>query len=428
MGWGSVFLLSIIPLFFWIFQQPISDRFSTNGTIGTSLGQIFGLTGMAMFSLVLILSSRLKVFEKVFWGINESYIIHHFFGGITFSLLLFHPLLLLYKYVFISYRQAALFLLPSSYWPQNFGILALLVMTISLTATFYLKVMLKYQNWKFLHQFLGVAFVLAFLHVFLIGSDIAQNHVLKIYMFVLSLFAVAAFLYRTVFGALLVKKYKYKVEKVIALPDSTFEVRLAPSGPVMNFFSGQFVFITLGGKNIPKETHPFTVSSAPGQGVRLSIKESGDWTRKIKNLEEGVFAKIEGPYGKFNFRNFKNKKQIWIAGGIGVTPFLSMARDFGEADREYDIDFYYSVKSSDGFIFKEELEKISDKFKNLKITFWVTDRDGFIAAEKILQNTKNANERDILVCGPPVMMTALKAQFLRLGINAKQVHTEEFQL
>jgi len=432
LGWGSVFLLSMVPLLLWFFQGPIMGRFSSPGLFATSLGQIAGLTGMAMFSLVIILSARLKVFERIFWGINESYVIHHMFGGIAFSLLLFHPILLAYTFVLISFRQGALFLLPSLYWPTNFGMIALLIMVVVLVITFYFKTVLKYQNWKFMHQFMGLSFIIAMFHIFLIGSDIAINPPLKIYMAVLVFLGLAAVIYRTILGAFVIKRYGYKVEKITPLQDSTNEVRLVSTGPEMNFFSGQFVFITLGGKNVPRETHPFTVSSAPGQGVRLSIKESGDWTRKIKNSEAGDLAQIEGPYGKFNFRNYGppagGKKQIWIAGGIGVTPFLSMARDLKETDKNYEIDFYYSAKTESGFIFKEELEQIAERNKNLKIFFWVTDEDGFITAEKIGRRTANYKNSDILVCGPYAMMSALKTQFLKAGFKKGRLHTEDFQL
>ena len=122
-GWWILSILSLSPLVFWFFGPPGapfgSFRFSNLSLFSRSLGDVFGLCGMAMFSLVLILSARLKFFENFFHGINESYTAHHFFGGLAFCLLLFHPLFLAYNYFLISFKAAALFLLPSSNLAQN---------------------------------------------------------------------------------------------------------------------------------------------------------------------------------------------------------------------------------------------------------------------------------------------------------------------
>ena len=178
-GWWILSVLSLIPLVLWIFESPLSLRFSSPSISTRSLGDIAGLCGMAMFSLVMILSARLKIFESFFNGINESYTAHHFFGGLALCLLLFHPVFLVYGYLSISLRAAALFLLPGAMWAQNFGMIGLFLMIITLVITFYTK--LKYQVWKFTHKFLGLAFIFAFLHTFLIGGDLTSNRSLKIY-------------------------------------------------------------------------------------------------------------------------------------------------------------------------------------------------------------------------------------------------------
>ena len=91
-GWWILSILSIIPLVLWIFQLPQGLLFSNLSFFIRSLGDMAGLCGMAMFSLVIILSARLKVFEHFFNGINQAYIAHHVFGGLALCLLLFHPL------------------------------------------------------------------------------------------------------------------------------------------------------------------------------------------------------------------------------------------------------------------------------------------------------------------------------------------------
>jgi predicted ferric reductase len=426
-GWWILWVLSLLPIVFWIFEEPIGSRFSNPALIFRSLGDIAGLCGMAMFSLVMILSARFKFFEKFFKGMNELYTAHHVFGGLTLCLLLFHPLFLVVNYIRISFMSAALFLLPSAInMAKNLGLAGLFVMIIALVITFYTK--LKYQVWKLTHKFLGLAFILAFLHTFLIGGDVASNQSLRIYLFVLGIFAIIVYFYRTLFADYMVRVFEYTIFSIKSLPDKIWEIEFKPRNRAMNFTSGQFAFARLYSTSLTSEPHPFSFSSASGDPLKIAIKELGDYTNKIGSLKVGDLAKIEGPFGSFNFRKIKNKKQVWIAGGIGITPFLSMARDLSEKDKDCMIDLYYSIKNENCLAFKEELQEISQRHKNLNVIFWITEQKGFLNGESVKINTQDIKERDILICGPGPMMSSLKNQFLQQGINKNKIHTEDFQL
>jgi len=187
-GWWIISVLSFLPLALWFLAGSLAFKFSNSSLVFRSLGDIFGLCGMAMFSLVMIISAKLKFFEKFFKSSGELYLAHHVFGGLTLCLLLFHPLFLACNYLSISFRAAALFLLPGSNWALNFGIIGLFIMIIALVFTFYTK--LKHQTWLFTHKFLELAFVFAFLHTFLIGGDLLLNLPLKIYLLVLGILAI----------------------------------------------------------------------------------------------------------------------------------------------------------------------------------------------------------------------------------------------
>ena len=416
-GWYILAILSLVPLALCFFSLSLSTR---------RLGDVAGLCGMAMFSLVMILSARIKFFEKFFKGINEIYTAHHFFGGLAFCLLLFHPLLLTYDYFLMSPRDAAMFLLPSTYWPQTFGLIGLLIMIITLVITFYTQI--KYQIWKFTHKFLGLAFVFAFLHTFLIGSDVATNLPLKIYLFVLGTLGLVAYCYRTLFASFFVKTFEYIVKDIKENQDKIWEITFAPKNKEIKFYSGQFTFVKFLSNGLTKELHPFSFSSAAGNPLKIAVKELGDYTNRISSVKVGDLAFFEGPYGSFSFRNYSNKNQIWIAGGVGITPFLSMLRDLSQKDSDYKIDLYYSVREESGLAFKNEIENIALANKNLRVKFWVSKNEGFLNAEAIKNQTENSLNRDIFICGPGIMMSALKGQFLAQGMKKNQIHTEEFQL
>ncbi|MDP3883250.1 MAG: ferric reductase-like transmembrane domain-containing protein [Candidatus Staskawiczbacteria bacterium] len=416
-GWWIIVILSLVPV---LFIKPV---FTPNG-----LGRILGLTGFAMFALVLILSARLKIFEIFFKGINDSYTAHHFFGGLSFCLILFHPLLLSANYLIASPRTAILFFLPSSNLAQNLGIFGLFLMILTLAITFYAKI--KYQAWKFTHKFMGVAFILVFFHVFLIGSDVGSNYALKTYFLILGALAIVSYLYRVLLADyfILPKTFRYAVKRVKAMPDKIWEVEFTAKNSPLNFKPGQFAFIRIHSKAVSKEAHPFTFSSSSGENLKIAIKELGDYTNNIGKLKPGDLVEIEGPFGAFCFRDFPSKNQIWIAGGVGIAPFLSMLRSLTEQDSNFIIHLFFSVKEKSLFSFREEILSIAKKNKNLHVVFWDSSSMGFITANAVRKNVPNTNSCDILICGPTAMMQSLNSQFLKHGLNKKQIHTEEFTL
>jgi predicted ferric reductase len=421
-GWYILTTLILLPLIFWLFMEPLNVRFMGANGFVKSLGDITGLVGMAAFSLVIILSARLKLFEKFFNGINEVYTAHHFLGGIAFSLLLFHPLLLAYNYLLFSVESAALFLLPSANnWAKNFGIAGLLIMIITLAITFYTK--LKYQTWKYTHKFLGLAFVFAVFHTFMGYGDVYSNIFLRIYFFILSALGIAAFLYRALFANFLVKTFEYKIKNIESKPDKIWELELEPKDKEINLKPGQFGFIKIINQHMSKEAHPFSFSSTTGNPLKIAIKELGDYTKKINELRVGDLVFIEGPYGAFNFRNY-GVEQVWIGGGVGITPFLSMARSLSEKDYGYKIKLYYLARDQGYLTFKDDFEKINLANKNLEVFFWPTSEKGLLTAKEI-KVTKNS---DILICGPSPMMNSLKEQFNKIGVSKRKIHTEEFSL
>lgn len=424
-GWFLFLLLALLPIIFWLPSRALSSRFVDWQTGLTSLGQIFGLIGMAMFSLNLLLSARLKFLEGMFDGLNRIYLNHHTFGATAFILLLFHPLLLVIKFIPLSLRAAAEFFLPSNNSAQNFGIYGLSLMMIILAITFYGR--WAYQNWKFTHQFLGLAFFLGSLHVFFISSDVSLYFPLRVYMFSLIVLGLAGIIYRTLFSWLLVRKYPYRVKAIRKINSLVQEIELAAMDRALEYRPGQFIFINFLQQGLSREFHPFTISSAPAENnLRLTVKQLGDFTGELLALTEGASANIEGPFGKFSFLEVETKKQIWVAGGIGITPFLSMARSLKEY-ADYQIDLFYCVKTQSEAVFIEELNEIAGATGQLKVILFCADKQGYISAEQI-EKYSGLVGKEIFVCGPPALMKSLKEQFSKLKIPRERVHSEEFAI
>ena len=115
----------------------------------------------------------------------------------------------------------------------------------------------------------------------------------------------------------------------------------------------------------------------------ITVKAVGDYTRALRSLEVDAEAVVEGPYGSFSHQNVARGRQVWIAGGIGVTPFLSMARSLGGHDR-LDVDFYYCVERAEEAHFLDELQSIAADGRGFRVVVVPRDVEGFLSARRLL--------------------------------------------
>lgn len=426
-GPAIFYLLSFLPAVIWFFAKPSGGRFLGLADWLTALGQISGLVALAILSLSLVLISRWAWLEDYFGGLDRVYRFHHFFNSLGFILLLGHPLALAGKFLLFSTQSAALFLLPDAYWFKTFGIAALLGVTLFLVLSIFVR-RLSYEARKINHKILGLAYLLILAHSFFIASDISRYFPLRLYMLALALPAVAAFIYRGVLSRWLVKKHDYEVAAVKVLPGGVTEVTLRAKKEKIRFSPGQFIFISFSQFGFTGETHPFSLASSFREDdLRIVVKGVGDYTKNLPGLKIGTPALIEGPFGRFGLAEAEPGDQIWIAGGIGVTPFLSLARSLGS--EKIRVDFYYLARTEEEAVFLQELSDLAERKADFRLIPYISERQpGRLTAEIVDKLSGGVKGKKIRFCGPPPMMAALKKQFRKLGVKEKMMRSEEFQL
>ncbi len=132
-----------------------------------------------------------------------------------------------------------------------------------------------------------------------------------------------------------------------------------------------------------------------------------------------------GPFGGFDYPGGGND-QIWIAGGIGVTPFLSWIRAM-DASFDLTVDFYYSVAHEADALYLDEIEAAGESHPGFRPHVVNTERDGFLTAERTV-NGRQRTALDVWVymCGPPAMAKSLAKGFRQLGVPRSQVRWEQF--
>ena len=304
--------------------------------------------------------------------------------------------------------------------------MALSGMIILLGITFYFK--FKYHIWKFSHQFMGLVFIFAFFHVWLIPSTVANNTLLRLFLITLGILGILSYFYRFILSHLKFNQTQFYVSQIKNLSNIIFEINLKPKKSEFNFKPGQFAFFSFSQKNISPEPHPFSLTSKPDEKViSLAAKNLGDFTSTLRQLKTDSKVWIEGPFGQFSYQFFPEiKEMLWIAGGIGITPFLSMAKTV--ENNRYKIDLFYSTKNQVEAVYLKELENIAKKSLNLHVYPYFSDYEGHLTIAAIERMIGKIEDKDIFICGPRPMMQSLKKQLAVRKINPDKIHSEEFKL
>ena len=195
---------------------------------------------------------------------------------------------------------------------------------------------------------------------------------------------------------------------------------MKPISNGLNYLAGQFAFFTF--PEISKrEQHPFTISSHPyDQNLRVTIKGLGDYTDDLYDkIKVGDEALVEGPYGHFSSSYLKEKEQVWIAGGIGITPFLSLAKDMYANN----VKLFWCVNNLGEAVYKDELNAISKDNPNFDFTIWCSDESGYLTVDKLGLNDYN---KGFLICGPAALKENLMKQLKEKGVKQQNIYDEEF--
>lgn len=189
--------------------------------------------------------------------------------------------------------------------------------------------------------------------------------------------------------------------------------------------AGQFAFVTFDPKEGP---HPFTISSdwrGDGQ-LSFHIKGVGDYTSTLpQQLKLGDSAQVEGPYGQFQFESAK-PRQVWIAGGIGIAPFLARLKALeARPDGKY-IDLFYSTRMPDK-TFIARLEALAGQAR-VRLHVLVADVHGRLDAGQLIAALPQWREADFWFCGPAGFGRALRAGLRAAGMPASDFHQELFEM
>ncbi|HEY4161227.1 MAG TPA: ferric reductase-like transmembrane domain-containing protein [Candidatus Saccharimonadales bacterium] len=427
-GYIATAALCLLPSLLILF----SLRLNTGTRMLLAFGDIAGVVGLVLYAADLVLSTRLSWLEDWFGGLNKVYVAHALFGGLSLMFILLHALLLGVRYSPLGWHSVGDFFLPSlQHVPTIYGIVALDMMLVLLIVTFYAR--LPYRIWLWTHKLLGLAYCFIALHVLFSPNAITGNLLMNWYLVLVTLGGAAAFVYRTLLPNVLVRHYTYVIKSVQRRGTGVEEITLVPANEAMPYKAGQFIFISFEADGLSPEWHPFSITSPPSDGsLSIDVKSQGSYTETITRLLPnmvGMSVRVEGAYGRFSSHGTHNANQVWVAGGIGITPFLSMAQALGNGP--YNIDLYYSVRSEGELIDIDVLarQQSSRPGQVFRVMPFVTEKySRHLSADMIAATSGDLKGRDFLLCGPAAMMDSLRQQLIAAGVSKYRIHSEDFSI
>ncbi len=400
------------------------------------LSVALGFAGMAMMGVQFLLTARFKRASAPF-GIDILYYFHRYLALLAFAFVVAH-----YFILRTGYPTALLPVNPADapfYMTAGRISLALFAVVI-VTSLWRKQLKLEYDFWRLTHGLIAAAaFLLALLHIDGSGYYL-QQPVKRLAWNASALFWLLLLLYLRVIKPYLISRKPYNVLEVRKERGAVWTVVVEPAGatPPMQYEPGQFAWLTLRASPYQLREHPFSFSSTPTRGPRLefTIKELGDFTRTIGTIQPGETAYIDAPFGVFSVDRYPHAPAfVFIAGGIGIAPMISMLRALADRGDKRPLTLVYGNECWDRVVFREELDELRERL-NLEVVHvlgdppedWTGER-GFISA-KLLQRRLSpvALQGEFFLCGPNPMLRAVEKGLYEIGVPLTRSHSEIFDM
>lgn len=205
-----------------------------------------------------------------------------------------------------------------------------------------------------------------------------------------------------------------------------------------NYIPGQFLTFTLpvGEKPIRRS---YTISSAPTQAyyceVTVKREDKGAGSRYLcDELKVGDTLEVKAPSGRFTFTGEESDSVVLIAGGVGITPMMSVTRALTDMCWPGDIHFIVACRDPEHFIFESEIKRLEERYDNLHVHVAMSRikqeingyRKGRLSKELLAEWVPAIETKRVHICGAPAMMDATKLMLAELNVPADNIHTENF--
>lgn len=399
------------------------------------LSMALGFAGLAMMAVQFLLTARFRRATAPF-GIDIIYYFHRYLGGMALVLVLAHPALAI-----ADNPAVAGWLNPFDAPPHMTAGLASVgaLVVLVVASAWRRRLRIGYEAWRITHVLLAVAAVgLAFVHMDGVRYYLGDPWTYRLWQVVAGSCLAAVVFVRLIRPWQLTRR-PYRVTSVTPERGSAWTVAVEPDGHAgLTFEPGQFAWLTIGGSPFAMREHPFSFSSSPAPGggpLEFTIKALGDFTRTIGSIPPGMRAFVDGPYGAFTIDRHHGPGVVFIAGGIGIAPILSMLKALADRGDARPVLLFYAYSQWERMTGRETIESLRARL-SLTVVYivneptpeWTGER-GWVTQAILARHLPAGYEaRAYFVCGPEAMTLTTQRLLHELGVPLTQVHSELFDL
>jgi predicted ferric reductase len=368
-----------------------------------------------------LLGSRWRWLEGLFGGLDRVYQVHKWLGIWALVMASVH---LAFKAGLPAWEVAAILPLPGNVTRLVRQLAFLGLMLILLLA---LNRKIPYSTWRWWHKLSGPFLLIVIAHWLSIKSPIVLNSPAGWWIAGIAALGVLGAAWKLLLYPWLSPHADYRIVNVTP-GAAAVRLELLPTGRPIDFRPGQFGFLSLHAEGL-REPHPFTLAAAPEADGRVvfMIRALGDHTRRVvAQAEAGMHAAVYAPFGRFE-RRTRSAREIWIAGGVGISPFLAWLDDPHAASFDHVSLFYFHTPGR-SFPAPAELAEVARvRGVDLVCIDSGPDSPAFAGALAAIVRSAGAEQVDIDFCGPPGLLQATRAQLDACGVPTSRIRHELFE-
>ena len=419
------------------------------GQLGVN-GVNYAIRSTGMLGLVFLMLSLLVTPLRVVTGWNVLISVRRNLGVFGFIYIAAHFAIYLLLDRGGDLGDTASEIVKRRYLWFGFGALVLMI-PLAITSTDGMVSRLGPRRWKALHRLVYLAVLGGVVHFYLlVKSDTRRPFAFAVAFGALMLFRIVRHeigLRRELRAArervlpprsvTAARKKFWSGELVVARifqethDTRTFRFRLPEGGPLpFEHVAGQYINLKLriDGRRVNRS---YTISSAPTRPdyCEITVKRVPDGYASHflhDAVKEGDRIAVSAPAGKFVFAGHESERIVLLAGGVGITPMMSVVRSLTDRSWAGDIYLLFSVRRREDVIFQAELAELERRFPNLHVEIVVSSERGHITRDIIERHIPGLRGGPIMMCGPGPMMVAMRALLVDMGIPDGEIHEEEF--
>jgi predicted ferric reductase len=431
--------LVLVLIALWLATQPFAGLPLTVFALRPPLLQGTGTLALGMMSVAMVLATRPMAVEPWFGGLDKMYRLHKWLGISTLGVAVSHWLWVEAPKWLVGlgwlvrparlptaeptnpvlqqlhgWRDAAEGVGESAFYA------VVVLIALALIERF------PYRRFFQTHRLLPLVYLALVFHAVVLTKDSSWGQPLGIVMAVLMLAGSVAAV-TVLVGAVGRRRQAVAVVETVErhVGVGVLEVALRLKSRWPGHAAGQFAFVRF---DASEGAHPFTITSpwsGDGRMVFL-IKGLGDYTKALPALlEPGDLCRIEGPYGGFDFAGAK-RRQIWIGGGIGITPFIARLGVLATHPDGRVIDLFHTSADTDDGAFARL--RAAASAAQVRLHLMVDAVDGRLSAQRLRSMVPDWRSADVWFCGPAAFGRALRNDLMDEGLARADFHQEFFNL